>query len=245
MYSVAKLLRSGTVAAALLAGMAHPASATIYTVTYTGVMTVGVDQEGLFGPINGDLVGKSVKAVYTVDTTKGQHQLGSNFQQYSGGGNDFPAPTVSPVTAVFTVGGVSLALDSSAWGLDYRRNAPHNDAFSDSAEDYLGPANSMRELVAYVLPPGDDVITTSDPAAPLSYHLTSAATSFGTFFDEAYDPTNGFYDLENLVWQTTDIAVKDVGGIPSVPEPATGALIIAGLFGLGVLKRARSQRFAC
>lgn len=244
---ITRALRGGAAAAALLAGLTLPASATIYTVTYTGIVTNDyADTEGLFGPANADLIGSHVKLVYTVDTTKGRNLVGSNFQQYAGGALDFPIPTTDPVTAVLTVGGVSVTLDGSAYGIDYRRNAPLNDDISQTVEDLLPTPNAYRQVQSYVLPPGDNVVTTTNPAASLSYNIAPAAFTNGVFDDYAYDPaTDTVTYLEFLSWQNSNVTVKGDGGIPSVPEPASGALILAGLFGLGALRRMRAQTFAC
>lgn len=62
----------GVILSVLLASVPSPATARLVDVTWTGVVAYGsVDQLGLFGPPNGDLVGQRFVANYRVETSRG------------------------------------------------------------------------------------------------------------------------------------------------------------------------------
>jgi hypothetical protein len=73
-----------------LASVAGAAQAAVYTVTMTGVVDFGFDEEGFFG--GGDLIGKTIYSQFTIDTSKGVYEdfTAIGVVRQSGGGLSNP-----------------------------------------------------------------------------------------------------------------------------------------------------------
>ncbi|MGZ5805323.1 MAG: VPLPA-CTERM sorting domain-containing protein [Xanthobacteraceae bacterium] len=63
------------------------AKASPIIVTYTGTITNGVDNTGVFGPANTSLTGDKISVAFTFDVAQGVLSNGATFSQLVGGGN--------------------------------------------------------------------------------------------------------------------------------------------------------------
>ena len=107
-------MKSLLIGAVIAVAFASPSLAEKLTLTFSGTLTSGDDNTGVFGT-NTDLAGESVSVQFFIDTTLGTRTEANSQLQYIGG-FFYPVQT-SPVTSgTITVAGVTHIVDFPAFG---------------------------------------------------------------------------------------------------------------------------------
>lgn len=224
----------------MLAVAAAPARAVLRTATYTARISQftgqdqGIDGAGVFGPVGGNLRGKTAVARFTYDTSLGYSFLfGPNSE---GRGSDANAGQVSPVlTATLTINGQTWDALQGPIGL------------GDNGSMYTSVAGNTSHTFNRQLFPSNGIYTASlnlfgcctgpVPArlADLAALRTTGVT--GTMDFNFYSYASNAYTYRTQL-QFVGQGTYRVGG---VPEPGAWALLLAGFGMTGCLLRRRRQ----
>lgn len=241
-----RMYRSAAIAALACLAYSLPASATIFTVTWEGILESGTYTVNSDPGV--DMTGLGFKVVYTIDDSLGTDNSTPPTVASLFGGSVFGVPT-SPVSALLTIEGLgSFALaggeNSQASRVNYDPVSTFPDAASFQAADQIEDPGHHRTSSVF------SFLTETDPAI------------HGTLFDStAYDALpirpRAASDQSVFAFQWNDI-VTDLGTgetsqlfveaassngwiVPTraVPEPASWALMIGGLALAGAAMRRR------
>ena len=221
------ILHRGLAAAAVCLALATPASASIYTISYTGTVATGLDTTGYFfgdGQAH-DLAGMAYRTTYTVNTAFGT--TNSTATSIVIGGGSILSNTTPVVSAVLTINGTStVAFAGEVVGFDSREHVP------------VTPLDRVMTFVDRV-----DPGTLYEQA--LSNSVESSINQFLSLLqlDAAfsYDVVPGDQESGDFRFKTASLdargqlTVSHVEVSQVVPEPATTALLALSLgVGLGV-----------
>jgi hypothetical protein len=220
----AALAATGLLAATVASG----AQAAVVIATYTGTVSSGVDQAGFFGTQGADLTGDSFTAVYTLDTasTANLSEYYSAYQDSLQYGSGESSITINGVTR------------TSPYVQDYLYAQPGFEQISGWSNLLIG--NVYYEYTAFVF--GDGLLTSIDPAVPVSYTITDGDGFGGADADgfggggsfTGYDGNGNNTDL-NFETDTVDVTTDAA----AVPEPATWMIMIVGFGMIGAAMRRR------
>ena len=239
----------GAAAAALAAGTAF-ADPTV-TATWTGVVTSGTDDLGLFGDAGLDLTNVTFTAVYVLNPTAGYYQSASDFFDGEGGLAFTGGP--SPVVSVqFTINGHTYSSDGSFAGIVYagiHEGTGNNEypaefqtsgaGLTDNA--FMAVTNDIYEYADRGY--GNPAFANFDEDVSTS----SSCDCYNNFQYGTFDSDFGDY----LTLTNTHLKIQNDGFVTPAPspepEPVSWALMVGG-FGLvgGALRVRRSAtiRFA-
>ncbi|WP_375290849.1 PEPxxWA-CTERM sorting domain-containing protein [Qipengyuania sp.] len=235
---------AGIAGAATLA--AGPASAAQYIITYTGSVTGGIDRTGVFGGgTDVDLTGASYTAVYTLTAPlAGADSGGNGISAYIRGGAQ--TGTLSPVSGVFTIGGVSLGIGGDWFGSAEQANGfpgSGTDVVSHFAKDSVNTTsryvnNAMSNTVRSNV---NNIVGTSDYTDSLSYRVQADDTAQGSFVVNSFDRVGGGEVNRRAVSLVLDVDSVTIApfAVGTVPEPGTWALFIIGFGAIGAGMRRR------
>lgn len=239
-----RLIVSSLLVAAALA-CATPSAATVVEITYRGHVVSGDDFTGVFGSV-GSLAGASYTSTFLFDTAVGKLQLNDAFLPNAGsqraeGGPDFDAAYPSPsLGSTFRIGKVTISLTGQDLGLV--GSAHFEDGagtiFSDTADHIDSVAAFIRKRngnevdgVHGLLPP---LLT------PFSYKVLPGDKAYGLFLTYRYDRSlNVETEWAAATLQPDTVTLRIPGQPSATPEPATWALMLAGLASVGAALRRR------
>ncbi|WP_296599180.1 PEPxxWA-CTERM sorting domain-containing protein [Phenylobacterium sp.] len=226
-------------AAALVASLAlgGQASATVYNLTYSGVVTSALDSTGEFG-LGASLVGMAFTAQVIYDDAKAgaSYVGGAYYDNYSGYG------AANPVTATILLNGVTRTFGAT-------------EGYDDRLDRTLQPGCTLNCTDASFQQHAEDRFT-KDGFYTLNYINLGGMSSDGGLSGIAHtapvftNPPVDLYAYVNLFTQdTTTLAATHSAAVSvridsvtgGVPEPQTWALMLLGFGGAGsVLRRRRA-----
>jgi hypothetical protein len=230
---------------AMLAVAVAPAGAVVRTATYTARISQftgqdqGIDGAGVFGPVGGNLRGKTAVARFTYDTSLGYSFLfGPNSE---GRGSDANAGQVSPVLAA------TLTINGRTWD---PLQGPIG--LGDNGSMYTSVAGNTSHTFNRQLFPSTGIYTASlnlfgccagpapTPARLADLVAVRPASVSGTMDFNFYSYASNAYTYRTQL-QFVGLGSYQVGG---VPEPGAWALLLAGfgLMGCQLRQRQRGDR---
>ncbi len=217
--------------------------------TFTGVVASGFDYAGLFGTPGADLSGSAYTAVYVVDESVPSSRAFGPTSSNNLGGPFFVSPYPSAVSSTITIGGVTVAIDGQLGGAVEQDYLPPGGTSPPLAPDALSyqtysknPAPLEFRFMDEVIGSATDrFITSPDYRTPLSHTLQPGDFSFGHFTAGVFSPSyaNLTLDPRSVTVILTNVT-PDPGG---VPEPASWATLLVGLFAAGYALRSRRASY--
>lgn len=218
------MIRTAAAAAALAASLAVAPSAhsTVVTGTYSGVVNAGFDYAGTFGPPSTDLTGDSVSGTFRYDTT----YLPALFVGFY-----FAIAPAVPLTISETINGHTVTVAGNYVSQLTLSNFPPTSTFAPHAvaADFSTTANIMAQF--------DNSLYSVDPAAPGGVRFSLAGLDLGTGFFTVYTGCTGFFGCTQTSF--SDFTLTAIAASP-VPEPASAAVVTAGLLAAGLVRRRRA-----
>jgi hypothetical protein len=223
------------------------AAAAIVTVTYTGTVSSGFDQGGIFGAADADLNGLPYAATYKFDTTKGSTS-NSDVGNGLAGGTDVGQESPSLGTFI-TINGASAYIDGLTGAYIYGYNDGtlsyqyHADLFTRRTSD---PAsNTYKYTESYIVNESfsyGDLPSTIDKA--FSMDTVGNFYNYGYFFTRTYEciraiPIPLCTRVEYTYATLTPTHITET--VAGVPELGRWALMSLGLAGLGATLRAKRR----
>jgi hypothetical protein len=234
------------VGAAISLTAAAQASAAIVSVTYTGTVSGGLDITGVFGSPGASLDGQGFTARYVFDTTRGftsSHTDASYTSSTALGGSAYGAESPA-LYANLTINGITFSIpgdsageiygyaDSSGFSRQYHQadGALHTElgwGYSDNNSTIWNESSGFGGLPGTI-----DV--------PFSMDTSGNATNSGRF---SIDKTTvaypgGIYSVDYAYGDLTPTHLSETLG---APEPASWALMLLGVFGIGAAARSRRK----
>lgn len=223
------------------------AQAAIVYVTYTGTVTSGYDDTGVFGTPGADLTGEAYTSNYVFDTSVAAYSYSdpsSSYYLVSGGG---AYGTVSPsLGATLTINGNSVSTTGDYSGKILRGgNGSNSQVYHEALGIHYNEGNDGTVLdygYIYELFTYNDVSTLpSDLITPFSHSFVPGEDGsvgyFLFFLDDSSVEALIEYAYGNLAPETFTIS-----GIAAVPEPSAFALLLTGLAASGFAARRNRRR---
>jgi hypothetical protein len=226
-------LLASAVGAGILAA-APSASATIFDVTFTGVVSDGFDFSGMFGLRQAQLAGREFTATYRFDTAIGQEVIGGSEH-----GLDYAS-----LGSSLTIGGHTVSVAGSYFSvIDFSRDTQHTH-YEVSTRDLNADGSYEFDLENGIR--ADDFLP--DPIVqPLDftysvYRVPTGQFYFANFSSDGtvvYDYAHGNLAANHMTL-TIEGAAPDPQPDPGgVPEPGVWALMLMGFMGAGGMLRRR------
>lgn len=229
-----KLLAS----AALVVGFAAsaPLSAAVVQVQYTGTVSSGFDQTGVFGSANSFLDGSAYTASYTFETTNGIF-ISNAAHNYAYGGTAYSVASPA-LSSTITINGNTVSISGNYFGQIFGQNSGTFSQVYHHATDYVTSGSSYYLAQMY-----NSVFNYSNTlpyslTGPLSYSVTAGDTSYGYMSIENYSSSFDGYTEYAYVNLTPDHVTISA----PIPEPETYAMLLAGLGLLGFAARRRKSK---
>jgi hypothetical protein len=216
--------------AVTLMGLASSAPAAVVEITYSGIVTTGINPEGLFGS-KYDLDNDPFSGTFIFDTDIGHVVSVPGFNSVEGGSEtSYASPSISTILTVNGISAPAYVGSIHAFALAYEFGAGQEAQtvdLSKSSDDFMAAS-----IVNYV---GSLPSTIDEPF---------------TYTVQPGDTTNFLAVLGN----TTDFEAGVAGNITSVtetlvgspppspmPEPSTWFFMFIGIFGTGSVMRIRKN----
>lgn len=228
-----------------------PAAAAFKIATYSGTISSGADQTGVFGTVGQDLTGLSYIITYTYDRTN----VGNQYEDITGGLEWSYGGTVlhrlSPIVdSSVTINGIVKHVSGASFGQLWRIQGSSLNPFISHTANYdreTASDNSGNGIVSYIRSPTIDVRYTENVAPTVQ--TVQGGIQF-LHFNKINRTTYAFARAAFFGPAVYSVGDTDIGAVSSaltgeVPEPGTWAMLIAG-FGLtgASLRRKRLVQMA-
>ena len=234
-------------AGALMIVVASPSQAALYDITYTGTVSSGYDQTGVFLGNNTDLAGQAFTAVFTLDypVPSGAYDYKDSVQQQLSGGDAYgSAPFLS---GKITINGKTDTVSGQYSSYVYQYDNPGQDYISHDSQDYDPSTGSLNSYIyAWLQSTNDNYLNGPDVTQNLNYNIDSNDYTGGYFHFMNYDTASGTYDKYAYGYLTPSNVTISVS---AVPEQSTWAMMITAFGFAGTALRRRKwneegRRFA-
>ena len=237
-----RLFLTATAFVAFIALFSQPTRAAQYLISYSGVVTSGLDTTGMFYAPNTDLVGKTVQMDFVLTLpTPGAISEGTGISNRLYGGLSYSAP--SPLTASVTMNGVTHDNDGLFNGDTRRSTTPGANSIYAVAyqQRFADGIFSSRQFVGSASGPAFNLSSLN-----LGGLVDANVGGVGSFFfNDRFFPS---FDAINVAGgeftvnavKVSEYTAPDPSGA-AVPEPQTWALMIAGFGLVGRMLRYRRQ----
>lgn len=220
---------------ALLSGTSS-ASAVTMTVTYSGTVTEGSDQTGIFGSPGGSLAGGIFTAIFTVDLTQGSP---NNYNDTTNPLNAYNSHQ-GGIDATLIINGHPFAFPGTFSNSQQNlvQGAPNNLEYREISDTIYSTFNyPADEKYLYLIVHDYTAAIPLLLTTPFSFlPLPGADDGWGTFLilqSSGSINTGGSLNVESVTVSS------------SVPEPSTWAMMVLGFAGVGfVVYRRRNQSAA-
>ena len=227
------------IASLIAISFASPTLAEKLTLTFSGSLSSGDDNTGVFGD-NTDLTGESVSVQFFIDTSLGTRTEADSQLQYIGG-FFYPAQT-SPVTSgTITVDGVTHVVDFPAFGSLLESIPPGvlgddiEAQVSQLSENQTGPVLHFDTISAFSQSNSSGQLAPNGFDMPFSYAPTDADSSVNATFSvfaRNIDTDAIIEDAEGTF--RPSLVTLSVSGA-ATPEPSTWVMMALGFAGLGFM----------
>jgi len=234
MFDVTRLAATTLAAASLIAGSS--ASAAVYVVTYSGIVSGSYDKSGLFGgTAGGNLDGDSFVATVTYDTGVGTRVSVPGVSDEVYGGTNYGVG--SPVSATLEINHITQSFGGGFAGSAFTQPGYIGATVEDNASPVTGETIDNTMLI--------NGFTAAATASLDTTFLSTATTPYPpTFFYVANFAFDTLLNGDHLVDTSGYLDATTVQVSGPAPEPGTWALMLAGIaiLGGGLRQRRRSAR---
>jgi hypothetical protein len=212
--------------ASALFGAAPPASAAIVDVTYTGIVTQGTDETGVFGPPDtgltySDYLNDPLVANFMFDTSLGYTTNGTNPNDDTGGsGTSYSNPAIS---ASVTINGITVQINPN-----YGEINGFNNGSNSGQIDYV--SNNTAYLSAEFL--ASDTSIPGSITTPLSYSLVPLLVPDPTVYSGYVNFTSGNAASGPYTQVFSNVQTFTVT-VSGTPLPSAWLLLFSGFLGFG------------
>jgi PEP-CTERM motif len=207
---------------------ALPASATV-TFTYTGFVSNGYDQTGIFGTPNTSLTGDAFSLVFSTNGTP--TNPGNGFIEIAG-----------EISAILSINGHPYNLPGAAGGFNFIEISPMISVFSSGTNDvnpyqFPVPTKNIVQFTAIgAASPQSPIKSFSYSLGPQTdFNLGGTTQSGGLFIDCSNCEADGVANAGGYTNYAYLESFLDGGSGPlgSVPEPSTWAMTLIGFAAIG------------
>jgi hypothetical protein len=234
-----RMLKVAGVALSLALGAgAGAAQAVTYTVTMTGTVTGGFDFIGAFG--SDPLVGRSINAVFQVDTSKGTLIPDNGFQYITGSGLE------KPVWSTFQMTGTGVFVIPMDVGVGRVRRDDEFNSFSSYSLNSSDLASYSQQQITFhsiYISGMNGAFTGTDLGPPTDITIGPNAVPEGQFdIRQLYQSKGdiGYNSAARVIYRPDSFTVTS-GSV--VPEPQIWAMLVIGFGVTGVaLQQGRRAR---
>jgi len=214
-----------------------PSYAALYDITYTGVVSSGYDQTGVFLGQNTDLAGQAFTAVFTLNypVPSGAYDYKDSTQHYAYGGDAYSTPWVQ--STKITINGKTDTVSGQWSGYAYQYDLPGQDYVYNESYDYDQTSSYYSGYItSWIQSTNDNYINGPDLTQPVNYTSDSNDATGGYFQFANYDQATGIYSkyaYGNLTPSSVTVSVS------AVPEQSTWAMMITAFGFAGTAFRRR------
>lgn len=210
--------------------------------TYKGVVTSGIDDQGVFGEPGGDLTGSSYTLVFTLDTSLRNAFVYSSYgPQLFYGGFQFNAPAIQSAT-IFIKGG-SYSVSGNRYSSTGFLNLPGGpDQIVHTSGGFYASNNELlyERIDNSIINKTGDLLNNSDYSVAYYHELSEGEEWYG-YAGASINSLVDYSDRQifSAILKPLSVEVRQSAAV--VPEPATWALLILGFGAVGGAMRRRTR----